>query len=89
MDHLNNQEKRLLQDMKQEEKEEGLQDEETANGVFWLDDVNKKTNQNQDADYKPMESASEELLIFTVSSNVSPLSVLLMSQVYALYLKGD
>ena len=34
MDHLNNQEKRLLQDMKQEEKEEGLQDEETANGVF-------------------------------------------------------
>jgi hypothetical protein len=39
MDHLNNQEKKLLKDIKQDKKEEekkedGPQDEETANGVF-------------------------------------------------------
>jgi hypothetical protein len=39
MDHLNNQERKLLQDIEQdkkeeEKKEEDLQDEETANGVF-------------------------------------------------------
>jgi hypothetical protein len=42
MDHLGNQEKKLLQDIKQQEKEkekeedpnENLEDEETTNGVF-------------------------------------------------------
>ena len=35
MDHLNNQEKDLLQDIKQkEEPSENLQDKETTNGVF-------------------------------------------------------
>jgi IS30 family transposase len=37
MDHLNNQEKKLFQDIKQDKKEEeevGLQDKDTANGVF-------------------------------------------------------